>query len=145
MATAFIAAAGVYAVLQTPLDAIPDLSDPQVIVTQNTRARRRRSSRPDNLSAHDRFVGRAALEGGARFSFFGASFVYVVFEDAPISTGRAVACWNISTSPRNVSGGRDPSLGPDATGVGWVFEYAVMAPSRRSPTADSSRLFIAIS
>ena len=73
---------GVYAVLRTPLDALPDLSDVQVIVTPNTRARRRRWSRIRSPIRSPRRCCRCPKSKVVRgFSFFGASFVYIIFED----------------------------------------------------------------
>jgi Cu(I)/Ag(I) efflux system membrane protein CusA/SilA len=128
MAPAFIAAAGVYAVLQTPLDAIPDLSDPQVIVYteypgQAPQVVEDQITYP--LTTALLAVPRSKVVRG--FSFFGASFVYVVFEDGTdIYWARSRVLEYLNFAQKRLPAGVTPSLGPDATGVGWVFEYAVI-------------------
>jgi copper/silver efflux system protein len=132
MATVFIVAAGVYAVLRTPLDAIPDLSDPQVIVYteypgQSPQVVEDQVSYP--LTTALLAVPRSKVVRG--FSFFGASFVYVVFEDGTdIYWARSRVLEYLNFAQKRLPGGVTPSLGPDATGVGWVFEYAVMGAKR---------------
>ena len=128
MATVFVAAAGVYAVLQTPLDAIPDLSDPQVIVYteypgQAPQVVEDQITYP--LTTALLAVPRSKVVRG--FSFFGASFVYVVFEDGTdIYWARSRVLEYLNFAQKRLPAGVTPSLGPDATGVGWVFEYAVL-------------------
>jgi Cu(I)/Ag(I) efflux system membrane protein CusA/SilA len=128
MATAFVAAAGVYALLQTPLDAIPDLSDPQVIVYteypgQAPQVVEDQITYP--LTTALLAVPRAKVVRG--FSFFGASFVYVVFTDGTdIYWARSRVLEYLNFAQKRLPAGVTPSLGPDATGVGWVFEYAVL-------------------
>jgi Cu(I)/Ag(I) efflux system membrane protein CusA/SilA len=128
MATAFVAAAGVYAVLQTPLDAIPDLSDPQVIVYteypgQAPQVVEDQITYP--LTTALLAVPRSKVVRG--FSFFGASFVYVVFADGTdIYWARSRVLEYLNFAQKRLPAGVTPSLGPDATGVGWVFEYAVL-------------------
>jgi len=128
MATAFIIAAGAYAVLRTPLDAIPDLSDPQVIVYtefpgQSPQVVEDQITYP--LTTALLAVPRSQVVRG--FSFFGASFVYVVFEDGTdIYWARSRVLEYLNFAQKRLPTGVTPSLGPDATGVGWVFEYAVI-------------------
>jgi copper/silver efflux system protein len=132
MATVFIVAAGAYAVLQTPLDAIPDLSDPQVIVYteypgQSPQVVEDQVTYP--LTTALLAVPRSKVVRG--FSFFGASFVYVVFEDGTdIYWARSRVLEYLNFAQKRLPGGVTPSLGPDATGVGWVFEYAVIGAKR---------------
>jgi Cu(I)/Ag(I) efflux system membrane protein CusA/SilA len=132
MATVFIVAAGVYAVLRTPLDAIPDLSDPQVIVYteypgQSPQVVEDQVSYP--LTTALLAVPRSKVVRG--FSFFGASFVYVVFEDGTdIYWARSRVLEYLNFAQKRLPAGVTPSLGPDATGVGWVFEYAVIGAKR---------------
>src|SRR5258706_6049404 len=132
LATVFIVAAGVYAVLETPLDAIPDLSDPQVIVYTDYPGQA-----PQVVEDQVTYPLTTALLAVPQskvvrgFSFFGVSFVYVVFQDGTDiywARSRVLEYLNFARSrlPPNVS----PSLGPDATGVGWVFEYAVIGAKR---------------
>ncbi|HEV2548410.1 MAG TPA: CusA/CzcA family heavy metal efflux RND transporter [Stellaceae bacterium] len=132
MATVFIVAAGIYAVLRTPLDAIPDLSDPQVIVYteypgQSPQVVEDQVSYP--LTTALLAVPRSKVVRG--FSFFGASFVYVVFEDGTdIYWARSRVLEYLNFAQKRLPAGVTPSLGPDATGVGWVFEYVVIGAKR---------------
>ena len=128
MATVFIAAAGLYAVVRTPLDAIPDLSDPQVIVYTEYSGQA-----PQVVEDQITYPLTTALLAVPRskvvrgFSFFGASFVYVVFEDGTdIYWARSRVLEYLNFAQKRLPTGVTPSLGPDATGVGWVFEYAVI-------------------
>ena len=128
MATVFAAAAGIYAVSRTPLDAIPDLSDPQVIVYteypgQAPQVVEDQITYP--LTTALLAVPRSQVVRG--FSFFGVSFVYVVFEDGTdIYWARSRVLEYLNFAQKRLPAGVTPSLGPDATGVGWVFEYAVL-------------------
>jgi len=128
MATVFAAAAGIYAVSRTPLDAIPDLSDPQVIVYteypgQAPQVVEDQITYP--LTTALLAVPRSKVVRG--FSFFGVSFVYVVFEDGTdIYWARSRVLEYLNFAQKRLPAGVTPSLGPDATGVGWVFEYAVL-------------------
>src|SRR5260221_3670491 len=132
MVTVFAIAAGVYAVLRTPLDAIPDLSDPQVIVYteypgQSPQVVEDQVTYP--LTTALLAVPRSKVVRG--FSFFGASFVYVVFEDGTdIYWARSRVLEYLNFAQKRLPGGVTPSLGPDATGVGWVVEYAVIGAKR---------------
>jgi Cu(I)/Ag(I) efflux system membrane protein CusA/SilA len=128
LATAFIAAAGIYAILNTPLDAIPDLSDPQVIVYteypgQAPQVVEDQVTYP--LTTALLAVPKSKVVRG--FSFFGVSFVYVVFEDGTdIYWARSRVLEYLNFAQKRLPSGVTPSLGPDATGVGWVYEYAVV-------------------
>jgi len=132
MATVFIVAAGTYAVLRTPLDAIPDLSDPQVIVYteypgQAPQVVEDQVTYP--LTTALLAVPRSKVVRG--FSFFGASFVYVVFEDGTDAYwARSRVLEYLNFAQKRLPAGITPSLGPDATGVGWVFQYAVLGAKR---------------
>jgi len=132
MATFFIVAAGAYAMLRTPLDAIPDLSDPQVIVYteypgQSPQVVEDQVTYP--LTTALLAVPHSQVVRG--FSFFGASFVYVVFEDGTdIYWARSRVLEYLNFAQKRLPSGVTPSLGPDATGVGWVFEYAVIGAQR---------------
>ncbi len=128
-ATAFAAAAGVYAVKTLPLDAIPDLSDVQVIVFtdypgQAPQVVEDQVTYP--LTTSMLTVPRSKVVRG--FSFFGVSFVYVIFEDGTDpywARSRVLEYLNAAAS--RLPDGVSPALGPDATGVGWVYQYAVVA------------------
>jgi Cu(I)/Ag(I) efflux system membrane protein CusA/SilA len=124
--------AGVYAVRHVPLDAIPDLSDTQVIVYteysgQAPQVVEDQITYP--LSTAMLSVPRSRVVRG--FSFFGVSFVYVIFEDGTdIYWARSRVLEYLSAASRNLPGGITPTLGPDATGVGWVYQYVVLAAQR---------------
>ncbi|HWE05874.1 MAG TPA: CusA/CzcA family heavy metal efflux RND transporter [Rhizomicrobium sp.] len=132
MAAAAIVAAGIYAVWNTPLDAIPDLSDPQVIVYteypgQAPQVVEDQVTYP--LTTALLAVPRSQVVRG--FSFFGVSFVYVVFQDGTdIYWARSRVLEYLNFAQKRLPEGITPSLGPDATGVGWVFEYAVIGAQR---------------
>ncbi len=132
LATVFIVGAGIWAVLSTPLDAIPDLSDPQVIVYteypgQAPQVVEDQVTYP--LTTALLAVPKSKVVRG--FSFFGVSFVYVVFEDGTdIYWARSRVLEYLNFAQKRLPAGVTPSLGPDATGVGWVFEYAVMGAQR---------------
>ena len=129
LATLFVTLAGIYAVLKTPLDALPDLSDVQVIVYteysgQAPQVVEDQVTYP--LTTAMLAVPKSKVVRG--FSFFGASFVYVIFEDGTDiywARSRVLEYLNSIAGrlPKNVA----PQLGPDATGVGWVYQYAVLS------------------
>jgi Cu(I)/Ag(I) efflux system membrane protein CusA/SilA len=124
--------AGLHAVRHVPLDAIPDLSDTQVIIYteysgQAPQVVEDQVTYP--LSTAMLSVPRSKVVRG--FSFFGVSFVYVIFDEGTdIYWARSRVLEYLSAAARNLPAGVAPSLGPDATGVGWVYQYAVMAAKR---------------
>jgi copper/silver efflux system protein len=124
--------AGLYAITHVPLDAIPDLSDTQVIIYteysgQAPQVVEDQVTYP--LSTAMLSVPRSKVVRG--FSYFGVSFVYVIFEEGTdVYWARSRVLEYLSAAARNLPQGVTPSLGPDATGVGWVYEYAVMAARR---------------
>jgi Cu(I)/Ag(I) efflux system membrane protein CusA/SilA len=127
--TAFAVAAGLYALKTLPLDAIPDLSDVQVIVYtdypgQAPQVVEDQVTYP--LTTAMLTVPKSKVVRG--FSFFGVSFVYVIFEDGidPYWARSRVLEFLSAAAPR-LPAGVTPTLGPDATGVGWVYQYAVVA------------------
>ena len=132
LGTLFLAGAGVWAVLGTPLDAIPDLSDTQVIVYteypgQAPQVVEDQVTYP--LTTALLAVPRSKVVRG--FSFFGVSFVYVVFEDGTdLYWARSRVLEYLNFAQRRLPAGVTPSLGPDATGVGWVYQYAVLGAQR---------------
>jgi Cu(I)/Ag(I) efflux system membrane protein CusA/SilA len=129
LATLFIVIAGVYAVLKTPLDALPDLSDVQVIVYteypgQAPQVVEDQVTYP--LTTAMLSVPRSKVVRG--FSFFGASFVYVIFEDGvDVYWARSRVLEYLNFASGRLPKGVSPNLGPDATGVGWVFQYVVQS------------------
>ncbi len=125
----FAAAAGIYALAHLPLDAIPDLSDTQVIVYteypgQAPQVMEDQVTYP--LTTAMLTVPRSKVVRG--FSFFGVSFVYVIFEDGTdIYWARSRVLEFLNGAASRLPAGVTPTLGPDATGVGWVYQYAVMS------------------
>jgi copper/silver efflux system protein len=130
--TVFAVAAGVYAVLHLPLDAIPDLSDTQVIVYteypgQAPQVVEDQVTYP--LTTAMLTVPRSRVVRG--LSYFGVSFVYVIFEDGTdIYWARSRVLEYLNAATRRLPGGVTPTLGPDATGVGWVYQYVLLAKDR---------------
>jgi len=128
LGTAFIVFAGIYAVRHTALDAIPDLSDTQVIVYTEYPGQA-----PQVIEDQVTYPLTTALLAVPRskvvrgFSFFGVSFVYVVFEDGTdLYWARSRVLEYLNFTAKRLPEGVTPSLGPDATGVGWVYQYVVL-------------------
>ena len=125
--TVFVIAAGIYAMLKTPLDAIPDLSDVQVIIFteysgQAPQVVEDQVTYP--LTTAMLSVPFAKVVRG--YSFFGLSFVYVIFEDGTdLYWARSRVLEYLNFVSGRLPKGVTPSLGPDATGVGWVYEYTL--------------------
>lgn len=132
LATLFIIIGGAYAVLKTPIDALPDLSDVQVIVYteypgQAPQVVEDQVTYP--LTTAMLAVPKSKVVRG--FSFFGASFVYVIFEDGTdIYWARSRVLEYLNFASGRMPKGVTPSLGPDATGVGWVYQYALLAKDK---------------
>jgi Cu(I)/Ag(I) efflux system membrane protein CusA/SilA len=130
--TVFVVGAGIYAVRHVPLDAIPDLSDTQVIVYTEYSGQAPQVIEDQvtfPLSTAMLSVPKSRVVRG--FSFFGVSFVYVIFQDGTdIYWARSRVLEYLSAAARNLPVGVTPTLGPDATGVGWVYQYVVMAAKR---------------
>ncbi|HVT44535.1 MAG TPA: CusA/CzcA family heavy metal efflux RND transporter [Thermoanaerobaculia bacterium] len=119
---------GWYALMHAPLDAIPDLSDVQVIVFTEWQGRS-----PDLVEAQITYPISSALLAAPQVKFvrgqsmFGMSFVYAIFEDGTdIYWARSRVLEYMNTVRGKLPEGVEPTLGPDATGVGWVFEYALV-------------------
>nr|WP_211219085.1 efflux RND transporter permease subunit [Luteimonas mephitis] len=132
MALALVAG-GIYALINTPLDAQPDLSDVQVIVFTEVPGQA-----PQVVEDQVTYPLTSALltvpksEVVRGFSFFGASFVYVIFEDGTdLYWARSRVLENLSVASKDLPDGVTPTLGPDATGVGWVYQY-VLKSARHS-------------
>ena len=129
LATLCVVLAGVYAVLRTPIDALPDLSDVQVIVYtefpgQAPQVVEDQITYP--LTTAMLSVPKSRVVRG--FSFFGVSFVYVIFEDGTdLYWARSRVLEYLSAAAGRLPAGIMPQLGPDASGVGWVYQYAVLA------------------
>jgi Cu(I)/Ag(I) efflux system membrane protein CusA/SilA len=132
LGAAFLVAWGIYAVRHIPLDAIPDLSDTQVIVYteypgQAPQVVEDQVTYP--LTTAMISVPRSKAVRG--FSYFGVSFVYIIFEDGTdIYWARSRVLEYLNFAQRNLPAGVTPSLGPDATGVGWIYQYVVLGAEK---------------
>ena len=126
--TGFITVAGIYAVRQTPVDALPDLSDVQVIIKtsfpgQAPQVVEDQVTYP--LTTAMLSVPKAVTVRG--YSFFGDSYVYIIFEDGTdLYWARSRVLEYLNQVSSQLPDGAKPALGPDATGVGWIFEYALV-------------------
>lgn len=132
LATLMIAGAGVISALRLPLDALPDLSDTQVIVTTDYPGQA-----PQVVEDQITYPLATALLSVPKSrtvrgqSFFGASFVTVIFEDGTdIYWARSRVLEYLQTAAKNLPAGVTPAIGPDATGVGWVYQYALEAEDK---------------
>jgi Cu(I)/Ag(I) efflux system membrane protein CusA/SilA len=133
-----LAFVGYRALATAPLDAIPDLSDVQVIVYTEWSGRS-----PDLVEDQITYPLTTTLLAapGVRFvrgqSFMGLSFVYVVFEDGTdLYWARSRVLEYLSSASADLPAGATPTLGPDATGVGWVYQYALVDQSGTLSLAD---------
>lgn len=138
LGTFFAVAWGLWAAYHTPLDAIPDLSDVQVIVFAEWKGRS-----PDLVEDQVTYPIVISLLSAPRvkvvrgYSFFGLSFVYVIFEDGTdIYWARSRVLEYMQGVTGDLPEGVTPILGPDATGVGWAFEYALVDRSGRHDLAQ---------
>ena len=133
-----LAAAGWRAVQQTPLDAIPDLSDVQVIIKTSYPGQAPQVVEDQVTypiaSVMMSVPGAKVVRG---YSFFGDSFVYVIFEDGTdLYWARSRVLEYLNQVQAQLPKGVTPTLGPDASGVGWVFEYALIDPTHKHDLAD---------
>src|SRR5471032_2124424 len=134
----FAAAAGIYALVHLPLDAIPDLSDTQVIIYteypgQAPQVIEDQVTYP--LTTAMLTVPKSKVVRG--FSFFGVSFVYIIFEDGTdIYWARSRVLEYLNSARGSLPANVNPVLGPDATGVGWVYEYALIDKTGNHSLAD---------
>ncbi len=132
LGAAFLVAWGIYAVRHIPLDAIPDLSDTQVIVYTEYSGQA-----PQVVEDQVTYPLTTAMISVPRskavrgFSYFGVSFVYIIFEDGTdIYWARSRVLEYLNFAQRNLPAGVTPSLGPDATGVGWVYQYVLQGAQK---------------
>lgn len=120
--------AGIWAIRETPVDAIPDLSDVQVIV--RTPYPGQAPQVVENQITYPLATALLAVPGAKDvrgFSFFGDSFVYVVFEDGTdLYWARSRVLEYLGQITGSLPEGVSPQLGPDATGVGWIYQYALV-------------------
>ena len=126
--TGFLVALGLYSVRQTPVDALPDLSDVQVIIKtsfpgQAPQVVEDQVTYP--LTTAMLSVPKAVTVRG--YSFFGDSYVYIIFEDGTdLYWARSRVLEYLNQVTGQLPDNAKPALGPDATGVGWIFEYALV-------------------
>ena len=132
LATLFIVLGGIFAVLRTPIDALPDLSDVQVIVYTEVPGQAPQVVEDQvtyPLTTAMLSVPKSKVVRG--FSFFGASFVYIIFEDGTdIYWARSRVLEYLNFASGRMPKGISPQIGPDATGVGWVYQYALLAKDK---------------
>ncbi|MFL6648545.1 MAG: efflux RND transporter permease subunit, partial [Sulfurifustaceae bacterium] len=138
LATVVVAAWGIWAVRSTAVDALPDLSDVQVIVRTTYPGQA-----PQIIEKQITYPLATTMMSvpGARtvrgYSFFGDSFVYVIFEDgSDLYWARSRVLEYLNQVQARLPAGAKASLGPDATGVGWIFEYALVDRSGRHDLAQ---------
>ena len=128
LATLMVIIWGVFIMLRTPLDAIPDLSDTQVII--RTQWAGQAPQIVENQLTYPLTTTMLSVPGVKTvrgYSFFGDSYVYILFNDGTDQYwARSRVLENFSQITSKLPKGVNPSLGPDATGVGWVFEYVLV-------------------
>ncbi len=128
LATLMIVAWGIFAMLKTPLDAIPDLSDTQVII--RTQWAGQAPQIVENQLTYPLTTTMLSVPGVKTvrgYSFFGDSFVYILFNDGTDQYwARSRVLEYLSQISARLPKGANPSLGPDATGVGWIYEYTLV-------------------
>ena len=133
LATLFLAAAGLWAVKTMPIDALPDLSDVQVII--RTPFPGQAPQIVENQVTYPLATTMMSVPGARTvrgFSFFGDSFVYVLFEDGTdLYWARSRVLEYLSQIQGRLPAAAKPALGPDATGVGWIYQYALVDKSGR--------------
>ena len=131
-------AGGAWALMRTPLDAIPDLSDVQVIIYADWEGRS-----PDLVEDQitypisTKFIAAPKVKFVRGESMFGKSFIYVIFQDGTdIYWARSRVIEYLNSVRGMLPEGVNPVIGPDATGVGWVYEYALVDKSGKHNLAD---------
>src|SRR4051794_26674429 len=138
LATVGIAGWGLWAVMRTPLDAIPDLSDVQVII--RTPYPGQAPQIVENQVTYPLTTTMLSVPGAKTvrgYSFFGDSFVYIIFNDGTdLYWARSRVLEYLNQVQARLPTAAKPSLGPDATGVGWVYEYALVDRTGRHDIAQ---------
>ncbi len=136
--TIFGIAGGLWALTRTPLDAVPDLSDVQVIISTDWEGRS-----PDLVEDQitypisTKFISAPKVKFVRGESMFGKSFVYVIFQDGTdIYWARSRVMEYLNSVQGSLPEGITPVIGPDATGVGWVYEYALVDTNGNQSLAD---------
>ncbi len=125
---AFLTAGGLWSLSRTPLDAIPDLSDVQVII--KTTYPGQTPQVVEDQVTYPLTTAMLAVPGAVTvrgYSFFNDSYVYVIFEDGTdLYWARSRVLEYLSQAAPSLPEGASPALGPDATGVGWIYQYALI-------------------
>ncbi|HEY5087750.1 MAG TPA: efflux RND transporter permease subunit, partial [Gemmatimonadaceae bacterium] len=139
LATVMLVAWGVWAMLRIPLDAIPDLSDVQVII--RTTYPGQAPQIVENQVTYPLATTMLSVPGAKTvrgYSMFGDSYVYILFADGTdLYWARSRVLEYLNQVQSRLPADAKPSLGPDATGVGWVYEYALVD---KSGTRDLAQL-----
>jgi copper/silver efflux system protein len=139
VATLMVSAWGVYSLVKTPLDALPDLSDVQVIIRTSWPGQAPRIV--ENQVTYPLTTTMLSVPGAKivrGYSFFGDSYVYVLFEDGTdLYWARSRVLEYLNQVQSRLPAGAKASLGPDATGVGWIYQYSLID---RGGTQDISQL-----
>jgi Cu(I)/Ag(I) efflux system membrane protein CusA/SilA len=139
LATVMLSAWGIYSLQRTPLDALPDLSDVQVIIRTTYPGQAPRIV--ENQITYPLTTTMLSVPGAKTvrgYSFFGDSFVYVLFEDGTdLYWARSRVLEYLNQVQAKLPAGAKATLGPDATGVGWIYQYALVD---RSGTHDAGQL-----
>ena len=138
LATIFGIGWGIYSLNRIPLDAIPDLSDPQVIVLTEWNGRA-----PDLIEDQITYPIVSSMVAAPKvtdvrgYSMFGLSFVYVLFEEGTdLYWARSRTIEYLAKIREQLPEGANPALGPDASGVGWVLQYSIVDESGRNSIED---------
>src|SRR4051812_46719672 len=138
LATLLLSAWGMWSLLRTPLDAIPDLSDVQVII--RTPYPGQAPQIVENQVTYPLTTTMLSVPGAKTvrgYSFFGDSYVYVLFDDGTDPYwARSRVLEYLNQVQARLPAGATPALGPDATGVGWVYEYALVDRTGRHDLSE---------
>lgn len=129
LGTIVIIGIGIFSILNTKIDAIPDLSDVQVIVyTENKGQSPRIIEDQVTYPLTTTLVSVPGAKTVRGYSFFGYSLVYIIFEDGTdLYWARSRVLETLNAAQKRLPAGVIPTLGPDATGVGWIYEYALVS------------------
>src|SRR6266849_7469783 len=138
LATLMVTAWGTWSLLRIPLDAIPDLSDVQVII--RTTYPGQAPQIVENQITYPLTTTMLSVPGAKTvrgYSFFGDSYVYVLFDDGTdLYWARSRVLEYLNQVQGRLPAGAKASLGPDATGVGWIYEYSLIDPTGRHDLAQ---------
>jgi copper/silver efflux system protein len=128
LATLMLTGWGIWSLSRTPLDALPDLSDVQVII--RTTYAGQAPQIVENQVTYPLTTTMLSVPGARTvrgYSYFGDSFVYVIFEDGTdLYWARSRVLEYLNQAQSRLPAAARPALGPDATGVGWIYEYALV-------------------